>query len=589
MQNARCTMKTPKWRRARGLLFGFGIVHCALCICAAGAFGVAHAAEPATPAIRADQIGYQIDAPKLAIVVSSAATTFAVHRVSDGANILEADLSESVHHALSGDDVRTADFSAVTEAGTYEIRVAGGRSWPFAISESPYGELLRLTMRSYYGQRCGTAVDLGGGYAHPACHRKGAFHRSAGPATGQVPTGGWHDAGDYGRYVVNSGITVGTLLWAFELFPGALTALDLAIPESGNSVPDILDEVRWNLEWMLAMQDADGGVWPKQTSEQFPPFVAPHRDGTTSFVIGSGRRPYKSSCATADLAAAAAIAARVYRPHDADLADRAQAAAERAWSWLERHPNATFANPLGVGTGAYGDANCLDERLWAAAELWRSTGEKSARAFFMARAEAAIRAIVADEPPDWRDVGALAGWTYVLGGNGDPEREKAIIARTVRAADAIAARAMQDGWRTPMVEENYVWGSNGVAANYALQLLVANAIRPTPAYTDAAREIVHYLLGRNAVGISWVTGAGPRATRNPHHRPSGSDAIDLPWPGLLAGGPDRERRDPLLKRLPSEMPPAKLYLDEQESFAGNEVAINWNAALVFVLAGLQDR
>ncbi|HEU5163209.1 MAG TPA: glycoside hydrolase family 9 protein [Thermoanaerobaculia bacterium] len=543
---------------------------------------------PPASKIRADQVGYPAGAAKVAVVVAPEAERFAVHRIADGEKVFEGELTAATRDQLSGDTVRSADFSSVREPGSYEVRVPGiGTSWPVRIAETPYRDLLWLTMRSYYGQRCGTAVDLGGGYAHPACHLQGAFHRSSGQVGPAPSHHGWHDAGDYGRYVVNSGIATGTLLWAYELFPRPLAALDLAIPESKDPTPDVLDEVRWNLEWMLSMQDRDGGVWPKQTSAQFPSFVAPHEDGSTSFVIGSGEPPFKSSCATADLAAVAAIAARVYRPWDEKFAIRAHSAALRAWGWLEKHPNATFSNPGGIGTGAYGDSNCLDERLWAAAEIWRTTGDAGAHAFFLARADAAIRAINSDDPPGWKNVGALAAWAYVLGGKGDEGLSKAIANRSVAAADAIAVRAAGNGWHSPLVEENFVWGSNGVAANYAMQLLVADAIRPKDEYRSAALDIVHYLLGRNPAGISYVTGAGPQSVRHPHHRPSGADAIDEPWPGLLAGGPDARRRDPLLRKLPRDTPPAKLYLDDEGSFASNEVAINWNAPLVFALAGLE--
>src|SRR5208283_5369931 len=109
----------------------------------------------------------------------------------------------------------------------------------------------------------------------------------------------------------------------------------LNIPESGNGTPDILNETRWNLEWMLNMQDDDGGVWHKQTSEHFPAFVMPEDDHLPSEVIGTGQAPYKSTCATADLAAVAAIAARVYQPFDAKFAARNLAAARKAWLWTE--------------------------------------------------------------------------------------------------------------------------------------------------------------------------------------------------------------------------------------------------------------
>ena len=119
---------------------------------------------------------------------------------------------------------------------------------------------------------------------------------------------------------MNSGISTATLLWAWELFRAKLDRVKLNIPESGNGTSRLLNEVRWNLEWMLKMQDDDGGVWHKQTSEQFPGFVMPEDDPLPSLVIGTGSAPYKSTCATADLAAVAAIAARAYQTYDPDFA-----------------------------------------------------------------------------------------------------------------------------------------------------------------------------------------------------------------------------------------------------------------------------
>src|SRR5512136_946503 len=167
------------------------------------------------------------------------------------------------------------------------------------------------------------------------------------------------------------------------MFGARLKRPKLNIPESSNAVPDLLDEVRWNLEWMLSMQDEDGGAFHKQTSERFPGFVMPQDDTFVSYAIGTGKEPFKSTCATADLAAVAAIAARVYRPYDSAFADTALAAARKAWRWAEAHPAVTYQNPAGVATGAYGDADCRDEALWAAAELWRTAGDEAPGRYFL--------------------------------------------------------------------------------------------------------------------------------------------------------------------------------------------------------------
>ena len=541
----------------------------------------------ADPAIHVDQVGYGADAPKIAGVTGVTSKEFTVHRAGDGVEVFRGELEHARLDVQSGDHVGGADFSAVTAPGRYEIRAGTARSAPFEIASDPYAPLLRLTMRSYYGQRCGTSVDLGGGFSHPACHTASAFHRSSGRTGSRPPSKGWHDAGDYGRYVVNSGISTGTLLWAWELFPRQFEQLDLGIPESGNATPDLLDEVRWNLEWMLSMQDGDGGVWHKQTSQDFPGFVMPQDDHKVSFVIGTGKPPYKSSCATADFAAVMAIAGRAYKPYDGAFAESALHASKHAWAWLKTYPDVPFRNPRRVDTGGYTDENCSDERLWAAAELWRTARLEEAHAYLLDNRDLVERSIDALHPPGWQNVGALAAWTYVLDGKGDAGLTARLRQRSLDAAEAITVRAARHPYRIPMMEADYVWGSNGVAANYALQLLVANRMQPDRRYVEASLDVLHYLLGRNALGTSFVTGAGSRSVLNPHHRPSGGDGIAAPWPGLLSGGPNRARQDPILRRLPGETPPARSFADEQGSYASNEIAINWNAALVFVLAGVQ--
>jgi endoglucanase len=112
-------------------------------------------------------------------------------------------------------------------------------------------------------------------------------------------------------------------------------------------------------------------------------------------------------------------------------------------------------------------------------------------------------------------------------------------------------------------------------------------MEPRREYVEAALDNLHYLLGRNTFSISWVTRVGANPYRHPHHRPSGADDNAEPWPGMLSGGPNRTRADPAMKTLP-ELPPARMYLDEQASYASNEMAINWNAPLVFLLAGVLD-
>jgi endoglucanase len=549
-----------------------------------------YGAEQGSLQIKVDQVGYLPAGPKVAMV-TAAAKSFAVKRASDNKTVFKGELGAPMPDPDTGDSVRLADFSKLRQPGTYYLEVPGvGRSWTFAIGRDAFSRTYYLAMRAFYGQRCGTAVDLGPefpGYQHAACHLKGEFHASSGKQGARDNVGGWHDAGDYGRYVVNSGITMGTLLWAYEIYGAKLRTIKLNIPESGNGTPDILNEARWNLEWMLKMQDDDGGTWHKQTSEQFCGFLMPEDDHLPSMVIGTGAEPYKSTCATADLAAVAAIAARVYQPFDAKLAAQSLEAARKAWTWTEKYPNVTFKNPPGVHTGEYGDKHCDDERLWAAAELWRTTGEVAYNDYFVKHYPDFRPSLDAPSPEGWGNVAMLGLWTYVMSGrkSSDPDVVADIRKRTAQAAQAIVERTRKNPYHVSLQARDYVWGSNGVAANYGLELLVANALAPDPNFVETAQDNLHYLLGRNTFSLSWVTQLGANPYHHPHHRPSGADKNDEPWPGLLSGGPNAGRQDAVLKKLPEGLPPAKVYADDQNSYASNEIAINWQAPLVFILAG----
>jgi len=550
---------------------------------------VTAAAAPTTE-IKVDQVGYLPAAPKIAFVVSDKATgEFAVRRKRDDSIAFKGMLSAAVLDPDSNDGVRTADFTTLNEKGAFYLDVAGvGRSWSFAIGQDVYARAFYLTMRAFYGQRCGTAVDLGPefpGYKHKACHLKGAYHSTSGKTGDHVSAKGWHDAGDYGRYIVNSGISTGELLWAWEMFGARLRQMKLNIPESGNATPDILDEIQWNLDWMLTMQDSDGGVWQKQTSESFADFVMPENDLAVSYVIGTGKEPFKSSCATADFAAVMAIAARVFQPYDRGYARDCLNAAEKAWSWLDKYPNVTFRNSNNVLTGGYGDNDCKDELLWAAAELWRTKKRETYDQYFVAHYNEHLSSIRPVGPPSWPRVAPLGLWTYVLGDGKNETAVKAIKEASVKAAGEIVERTNKDPYHTSLVTRDFVWGSNAVAANYGVQLLVTNAMQPDTRFVNAAAENLHYLLGRNTFSLSWVTQLGEHPFRHPHHRPSQSDNNAEPWPGMLSGGPNQFRQDRAMRKLAS-LPPAKMYLDEWESYATNEIAINWNAPLVFVLAGL---
>ncbi len=538
------------------------------------------------PPILLNQLGYLPNHTKIATILlaklptQTPPTTFRV-RSQNHSIALEAKLSNPTLDAASGDTTTQADFSSITKPGTYQLEIANTLSDPFIISPTVYAEALRLTTRAYYGQRCGCSVDLGNGYHHPACHHDGAYDPTSG-RTGVVPnSGGWHDAGDYGRYVVNSGISTGTLLWAWELYPDALRSLSLDIPESGHPLPDFLAEIKWNLNWMLSLQDpTDGGVWHKQTSLHFCAFIMPQDDHLPSEIIGTGATPYKSTCATADFAAVMAIAARCYQPFNPAFAARCLAAARSAWAWASKHPNIPFNNPPTVSTGDYGDNDCSDELLWASAELFRTTHEPQYESALL-QSIAPLLPTLKISVPSWNNVASLGLWTYALATSN--KTTAAIQQATQTAAAELIARTQTSGYGTTLSLADYHWGSNSNAGNQSLLLLIANRFQPNPATLNAALSNLHYLLGRNCFGVSWVTQLGHRPFQHPHHRPSAADNLAAPWPGLLSGGPNAHGGDAVADALP-KAPPMRMWLDDQRAYSLNEIAINWNAPLVFLLA-----
>jgi len=533
--------------------------------------------------IRACQVGYQPDETKVAITTVAPNGEVSIRRSSDDKVVFHPIVGPVFKDPDSGDDVRRIDFSSFKATGKFYLDVPGvGRSDDFEISPDVYSRPFRLTMRMFTGQRCGCAVSLGPDFPqfhHQACHTAEAIFDASSGRQGSIDVnGGWHDAGDFGRYIVNSGITTGTLLWAYELNPRKLGGINLDLPDHKNGTPDVLTEIRWNLDWMLKLQDKDGGVWHKSTTANFSGFIMPEADKAPTVIVGTGVEPFKVTTATADFAAVTAIAARVYHSFDGDYARRCLSAAENAWVWAIAHPNSLFnRNPRGIQTGGYGDRDPRDELLWASAELFRTTGKKVYGDYFESHFGEWKPTIEPSKPQGWPNVSNMGMYTYALSGrkNANPAIVAQIRSDSVAAADALVKRSSGNGYLIPMARTDYYWGSNSVVANYAMMLQLADRMTPKKEYRDVARDCLHYLFGRNTFATSYITQLGARWPMHPHHRPSAADGLNQPWPGMLVGGPNAN----------GKMPPARQWEDVQANYTVNEIAINWNAPLVFVIAG----
>ena len=538
-------------------------------------------------AIKVNQVGFLPQAQKLAVAAQSAGAFEIVD--ADGKTAFQGTPGPALRWEPSGETVRVLDFSVLTQPGSYRIKVAGMPvSDPFVVNADGYRALNAAALKAFYFNRSAIALapKYAGAWARPAGHPDDKVRVHASAASASRPAGtvlssprGWYDAGDYNKYVVNSGISTYTLLAAFEHYP-AFFKRDTGIPESGDGVPDILDEAMWNLAWMLTMQDPqDGGVYHKLTNLRFDGIVMPHAASATPRYMVA-----KSTAAALDFAATMATASRVLAPYEANwpgMAARMLAAAQAAWRWAEQHPDAVFRNPQDVATGEYGDAELGDEFAWAAAELFIATGDKR-------YATALLEHDAPLSTPSWGKVAAL-GWMSLAHHRARlaPGLDRALVERRIDGLAAqLAGTWRSSGYRLAMTPKDFVWGSNAVVLNQGMMLLQAYRLRPDPDYLRAAQSSLDYVLGRNPTGYAFVTGFGARPFMHPHHRPSMADGIAAPVPGWLSGGPNPGQQDAKeCPPYPSKLP-ALSYIDHDCSYAANEVAINWNAPLVYVSAAL---
>ncbi len=531
-----------------------------------------------------DQVGYLPKAQKL-VLVAGASDSFYVHKVNNSETVFRGKLNLwKTNDPSTAMTLYLGDFTGLETRDEYFIRAGAFDSYRFMIADSVYFNAYKKSLKGFYFQRCGS--DLlqvhAGEYAHSRCHIGDGFYHTSTDTNGFVlARGGWHDAGDYGKYVVNAGISVATLLMAYEYFTQQFNQDNLNLPESGNGVPDLLDEARYEIEWLLTMQHSHGGVHHKLTSEQFSGFVMPqHHTGL--------RYLYEiSSTATADFAAVMARAARVYQPFDADFAQTCLAAAEKAWQFLLNNPFIVpfpdgFKNPTGTATGEYGDGDDSDERLWAAAELFAATGDESYQTTFSLFAESLG---LIDRAMSWPDVKTMAHLTFLLGApaSTDQNLRDRIYHSLLDYCEELLRIRGASGFHVLIEPGEYYWGSNSIALNKAIVLILGYQLAKKPSYYDAALDQFHYVLGANAHNMSFVTGIGSNSPRHPHHRPSVADGVEAPVPGLLVGGPNQYLNDPELRaRFDASTPPALTYVDDVDSYASNEIAINWNAPLVLV-------
>ncbi len=521
---------------------------------------------PYEPDIMTNQVGYRPDAQKTAVFRNvSNETSFSVVNASTGAVVHTGELYGETENLYAEETDWLGDFSAVTEPGKYYITCGNlDDSYEFEIAEDVYGNLLDDSVKMLYLQRCGCQV-VDSEFGHPACHTSMAT--VYGTSETIDVSGGWHDAGDYGRYIVPAAKTIADLLYAYETAP-ELYGDDTGIPESGNGTPDILDEARYELEWMLKMQASNGGVYHKVSCATFPGYIMPQNE-TAQLIVTP-----VSTTATADFCASMALAYEFYCDIDKSFAESCLSAAEKAWSFLEANPNLIFVNPEDIVTGAYNDTKDTDERYWAAAQMYRATGGQTYLDY--------LNSTSAKTGLDWALVGDY-GNIALLTMDGIDKTSTAYtnaLAAVKKQADSFAAVSKYNPYGVSLNLFN--WGSNMTVANAGIILGLYYDITGDETYNIAANANLNYLLGKNPNGVCYMTGYGTVSPLNPHHRPS--MAVGKAMKGMLVGGVNSNLEDSAAKAYLANTPSAKCYIDHAESYSTNEITIYWNSPLTYLLS-----
>ena len=542
-----------------------------------------------TGVILVNQIGYYPDAQKVALIRTPAAKFEVIDAVT-GKSVFKGVTGKPEYWPFSGDTVRAADFSTLKKPGTYRLCLGESIvcSARFLIGNDIYTDITKASVKAFYFNRSGYDItaEYGSKWARPAGHPDTAVivHKSAASEARPAGTvilspGGWYDAGDYNKYIVNSSITNYTLLLFYQLYPDYCRSLNINIPESNNAIADVVDELLFNLRWMLTMQDpADGGVYHKLTDKGFGGFEMPDKAVTPRYVV------QKSTQATLDFAAVMAMATRVFaNDPDQELKDLSvvcREAAGKAMMWAEKNPDVLYRQPHDIMTGQYGDTLITDDLFWATTEMALTEDRPGDLSLSQ------ISSIVA-VTPTWSENQMLGIISLVLSDKENfKELSKAATDILVPFADKLVVKSETSPYHVSL--DFFFWGSNSDVANQALLKLIALKKTGDKKYIPSIQGDVDWLLGRNPTGYCFVTGFGSLSPMNIHHRPSGADGVPEPVPGFLVGGPNTSVMNDCGPFVIRSKFPAASYTNSECSYSTNEICINWNAPLFFVMGAMDE-
>lgn len=527
--------------------------------------------------INLNQIGYRPEDTKIAVFRDwQKDDSFEVVSKASNEVVYSGKIVEGNTAGSTGEKVGYADFSELKEEGTYFVRSKNcGESYSFEIAKNVYDSIYTDVVKMLYLQRCGMELttEFAGDFAHPKCHTEMATIYGTNQ---QIEvSGGWHDAGDYGRYTVPAAKTIADLLNAYERNPGKFTD-NIGIPESGNGVADVLDEARYELEWLLKMQASDGGVYHKVTGALFDGFVSPE-DCTEPLIVMP-----TSKTATLDFAATMYMAARVYKSIDGTFASKCLKAAEKAMPYYAKHINdRNYVNPDDISTGEYPDSKSIDEYLWALCEGYKTTLDdkfaKEIKAFDYTEFEKEDGL----HGMGWQTMTEYAFYAYLTSAKSVSGMQFDINKSFFMIVDKAKNDALKEAYGSSILG-TYPWGSNMTIANNGMLFEMAYSMTGDETYRLASKKQLDYLLGCNTTSYCYVTGWGGLCPEHPHHRPS--QALGKTMSGMLVGGPNSNLEDSFAKSVLANQKKAHCYVDNEQSFSCNEITIYWNSPLIYLMS-----
>lgn len=580
--------------------------------------------------ILTNQVNYFPQLEKKATLLSDQTSSVSFSLLDEsGKTVFTGDSSVLGEDADSGDSVHVLDFSKFQEPGTYTLEADGQKSRSFSIGGTAYySGMLYDALNYFYQNRSGIAIEsqfITSGDSTSLARAAGHSNDTARITTDwddlnsnggtQDVTGGWYDAGDHGKYVVNGGISLWMMQNQYEHAKqkGDTSAYEdgtMSIPENNNGYPDLLDEARWEMEWMLKMIVQDGEyadmAYHKVHDIKWTALGMTPADDTLERIL----KP-PTTCATLNLAACAAQASRLWRDLDSDFSKQCLDAAEAAYAAAKKHPDLYAPIDQSIGGGPYGDDDATDEFYWAAAELYLTTGDSSYQKDMKAsdwyldvpttlKGGESVDTVASF---DWGHTAALGSISLSLYPDQLGKDAEKLSDAFSEAADTYLQLEDKQGYGQPYAastisssdsDNGYVWGSNSFVIDNAIILAYAYDLTDNTDYLNGAATAMDYLLGCNPVDYSYVTGYGTHAVQYPHHRfwaHQLSESFPMAPSGVLVGGPNSGMEDPWVQGSgwkKGEIPPAKCYLDHIEAWSVNECTINWNEPLAWMTAFLCD-